>query len=65
MKMKFKDLKIGQKFTRKGWNAVDIKIYERTECVMGGILQHKEVNPPTGISANRVKDDDEVILVED
>lgn len=62
--MKFKDLKVGQKFTRVGWHGIQEKI-NVPDNKSGKVWTHKEVDPPTGILACWMKDDNEVILVED
>lgn len=65
--VKFKDVKVGQRFTRREYapGVVDEKI----EPVMADngkfMLTFKEVNPPTGILGGWLKDNDEVILLED
>ena len=61
--MKFKDLKIGDWFTREGWQTVDEKIEPvQSNNVKDGWITHREVG--TGIRAGYVKDGDEVIPVE-
>ena len=63
--MKFKDLKVGQWFRVKTGSATQEKInphpgnYGRTICT------HKEVVPPTDIRGGFIKDDWDVVPVDD
>ena len=62
--MKFKELKIGDKFRMDGWmpGVVSIKIEPTQSSNERNMITHREV--ATGIGAWHVKDDDDVILVE-
>lgn len=59
--MKFKDLKVGQRFTRVGWVSIEQKI----DPNKNGGATHCEVDPPTKIRAFFVQDEDDIICVDD
>jgi len=59
--MKFKDLKIGQRFTRANWTAIVQKI----DPDKNNGYRVGEIDPPTGIRGKWTEEDDEVICVDD
>lgn len=63
IEMKFKDLKIGQRFTRVGWKSISKKIDEKNKNVKAGRVNMIEIDPPTGIKGGWLDDDADVIPV--
>jgi hypothetical protein len=69
--MKFKDLKIGDKFTMSQWSPGVVsrkikpkKVFSpRGDCAYF-MATEMEISPPTGITSGHVKPDDEVIKVD-
>lgn len=63
--MKFKDLKVGQWFRVKTGSATQEKINPQPGNFGRTTNTHKEVKPRTGIRANFIKDDWDVVPVHD
>lgn len=59
--MKFKDLQIGQRFTRSNWRS----IHQKIDPVNNYPATDVEIDPPTFIESWFIKPDDEVICVDD